>query len=128
MTPYSKNILADGFEMYMMKSCADNDGLLTLKERLTAMLFIYTNFMNDYSSSSMYARAAEERLTIWRAFLSGDRAPMREHIDSVTRGEKIVQEMAKEEMSDPNVRLRIAIYVIVTIVIVVLAFKAFGIF
>lgn len=128
MTTYTKNLFADGLEMYMMKSILEQpDAPLSWKNRIIGGFFTFTNFWNDSSSSTLAGRVAEEHMQIWRTYLSGDRTPMQEHVDSVTRGQVIVQQMAKEELSNPAVRWRIALYLVITIVLCVGAFKAFGV-
>ncbi len=128
MTVYTKNFLVDGFEMYMMKTIVNREAdNITLTDRLAAAYFIVSNFVQDTSNySSLGREMRRERTAIWMDVWSGNLGHMRQYLADLAMGEKVVKAMIKNEVKNKVVWMRVAVYVVITVVICVLAFKVFG--
>jgi hypothetical protein len=127
MTVYPKNLLEDGFEIYMMKTVVNRENdTITLLDRLAAGYFIVANLAQETSGYTIGRESARQRMTVWMDFWGGKTDSMRQYLEVRTQGKEILQAVVNSEVKNPTMWLRIGVYVIVAVVICVLAAKAFG--
>ena len=114
-------ILDDGFELVLMdKILRDNKGVSLIQR------FMIWYFMATWATYlPFYPTRSRERVSAWRACLKGDNSLIENELSMYMLGDKVIREMAKKEFADPMFRVRIAIYVIVTVGLVYGMIKLF---
>lgn len=101
MAQYTKNLISDGFEIYWMKRIVERDReQLSTWDQLTGRYFLLANSMGDATYFSVTKALAEERRTIWQAFLGGNLSPMRLYIENREFSEKMSTAF-NADMDDP---------------------------
>ena len=129
MPLYKKNLAADGPEFYWIKRILERDNdHIYLVDRAMALSCIAAYMWQSVNRPFSSQGYVKDHWEAWNAFLNGDRSKIQQVLDTHIQGEELLGAIGKEELSSPAVRLRIVIYVIVTIVIVVGAFKVFRVF
>ncbi len=102
MVQYSKRLGDDGFEVACMKRFVERENeALSVLDRIIGGYFLLTNWMGDSTYYSMTKTAAEERRTIWQAFLGGNLLPMHEYISNREFSAKIADSQLKIDIDDP---------------------------
>ena len=127
MTVYTKSVLEDGFEIYMMKTIVNRQSdTVSLLDRLVAGYFIVANLAQETSGFYIGRRLGRERMTIWMDFWGGNVAHMRQYLETQAQGKELLRAAVNSEVKNPTMWLRIGLYVVIAIVICVVAAKAFG--
>jgi len=102
MVQYSKRLGNDGFEVACMKRFVEREAeSLSVLDRLIGGYFFLANLMGDSTYYSTTKTAAEERRTIWQAFLGGNPNLMREYVNNREFSTKIADAQLKMDIDDP---------------------------
>ena len=112
-----KNLLVDGFEIYLLKMAVEAPSV-PLICKIAGVLFGLNYQSRSYYSMSTIGMYAEF-VQAWGDLLNNDTAKAREVVLGAQVGGDLMHEAAKEEWENPVSRLRIIIWLVLIAAVVI---------
>jgi hypothetical protein len=89
MTQYNKHLGSDSIEIHWMKRIVERETHQTsVMGRIVGGYFLLANRVGDSTYFSATKESANERCTLWQAFMNGNILPMRDYIQNREFSEK----------------------------------------